>query len=75
MGELCGAGSRSCGSRMHESGNGANAAITSARKECGGGLGYLNLLVLLFAWNAMKCAWMAVLSPLPWLSGIRRRAA
>jgi len=27
------------------------------------GLGFLNVLVLLFFWNAMKFAWMAVLSP------------
>jgi hypothetical protein len=26
------------------------------------GLGYLNVLVLLFAWNSMKFLWMAVLS-------------
>lgn len=29
-----------------------------------GGPGYLYVLVMLFAWNAMKFAWMAVLSPL-----------
>lgn len=29
-----------------------------------GGPGYLNVLVLLFGWNAMKFAWIAVLSPL-----------
>ena len=28
------------------------------------GLGWLNLLVFLFFWNAAKFAWMAVLSPL-----------
>jgi hypothetical protein len=28
------------------------------------GLGWLNVLVFLFFWNAMKFAWMAVLSPL-----------
>jgi hypothetical protein len=28
-----------------------------------GGPGWLNLLVFLFFWNAMKFAWMAVLSP------------
>ena len=27
-------------------------------------LGFLNVLVFLFFWNAMKCAWLAVLSPL-----------
>ncbi len=29
-----------------------------------GGPGYLNVLVLLFFWNGMKFAWLAVLSPL-----------
>lgn len=28
-----------------------------------GGPGYLNVLVILFFWNAMKFAWLAVLSP------------
>ena len=28
-----------------------------------GGPGYLNVLVVLFFWNAMKLAWMAALSP------------
>jgi hypothetical protein len=28
------------------------------------GLGWLNVLVFLFFWNAMKFAWLAVLSPL-----------
>jgi hypothetical protein len=29
-----------------------------------GGPGFLNVLVLLFAWNSMKFAWMGVLAPL-----------
>ena len=29
-----------------------------------GGPGYLNLLVMLFFWNGMKFAWLAVISPL-----------
>lgn len=29
-----------------------------------GGPGYLNVLVMLFFWNGMKFAWLAVLSPL-----------
>ncbi len=28
------------------------------------GLGWINLFVVLFLWNAMKFAWMAILSPL-----------
>ena len=32
------------------------------------GLGFLNVLVFLFFWNAAKFAWMAVLS-LPWMLG------
>lgn len=35
------------------------------------GLGRLNVLVLLFFWNAVKFAWMAVLAPVMWLSGRR----
>jgi hypothetical protein len=33
------------------------------------GLGWLNMLVFLFFWNAMKFAWMAALTPVMWLSG------
>ena len=33
------------------------------------GLGFLNVLVFLFFWNAMKFAWMAALTPVMWLSG------
>lgn len=33
------------------------------------GLGWINLLVLLFLWNATKFAWMATLSPLITLRG------
>lgn len=38
------------------------------------GLGWLNVLVLLFCWNAMKFAWMALLAPLDGLrlAGARR---
>lgn len=36
------------------------------------GLGWLNMLVLLFFWNAIKFAWMTVLAPAMWLS--RRRS-
>jgi hypothetical protein len=35
------------------------------------GLGWLNVLVLLFFWNAVKFAWMAVLTPVVWVSGRR----
>jgi hypothetical protein len=35
-------------------------------------LGWLNVLVLLFFWNAMKFAWMALLSPVLWLSSVSR---
>jgi len=35
------------------------------------GLSWLNVLVLLFFWNAVKFAWMAVLAPVMWLSGRR----
>ena len=37
-----------------------------------GGLGFLNVLVILLFWNAMKFAWIAVLTPL--LMFGRRRA-
>lgn len=33
-----------------------------------GGPGYLNVLVLLFAWNAMKFAVLGVLTPVYWLT-------
>ena len=36
------------------------------------GLGWLNVLVFLFFWNAMKFAWMALLS-LPLMAGRARR--
>ena len=36
-------------------------AIQGAQRP---GLGWLNVLVFLFFWNAMKFGWMAVLSPL-----------
>lgn len=38
------------------------------------GLGWLNLLVLLFFWNAVKFAWMGVLAPVMWLAGRRETA-
>lgn len=37
------------------------------------GLDWLNVLVLLFFWNGMKFAWMAVLSPFLWLGHRTRR--
>ncbi|MAS54082.1 MAG: sulfate permease [Pimelobacter sp.] len=37
------------------------------------GLGFLNVLVFLFFWNAAKFAWMAVLSPLIWVGQKDRR--
>ncbi len=41
-----------------------------------GGPGYLNLLVLLFAWNAMKFVLMGVLSlPMLFRAGLRDRQA
>lgn len=39
------------------------------------GLGWLNVLVFLFFWNAMKFAWMAVLSLLLMLGRALRRVA
>lgn len=39
-----------------------------------GGPGYLNALVMLFAWNAMKFASMAALSPVLWLGRILGQA-
>lgn len=33
------------------------------------GLGWFNMLVFVFFWNAMKFAWMAALTPVMWLSG------
>ena len=46
----------------------ATPAYLLAMKICStivadGGPGYLNVLVVLFFWNAMKFAWMAALSP------------
>ena len=35
-----------------------------------GGPGWLNVLMLLFFWNAMKFAWLAVLSPLVLLRSV-----
>lgn len=37
------------------------------------GLGFLNVLVFLFFWNAAKFAWMAMLSPLIWVGKKNRR--
>ena len=37
------------------------------------GPGYLNVLVLLFAWNSMKFAVVALVTPLLWLKGHRQR--
>lgn len=34
------------------------------------GLGFVNVLVFLFFWNAAKFAWMAVLSPLLMVRGV-----
>jgi hypothetical protein len=39
------------------------------------GLGWLNMLVLLFYWNAVKFAWVAVLAPFSRLSNASRRSA
>jgi hypothetical protein len=39
------------------------------------GLGWLNVLVLLFYWNAVKFAWVAVLAPFSRLSNSSRRSA
>lgn len=36
------------------------AAVIGARS----GIGWLNVLVILFCWNAMKFAWMGLLAPL-----------
>jgi hypothetical protein len=47
-------------------------AVLAASAVEHGGPGWLNVLVLLFAWNAMKFAWMGVLS-LPIM--LRRRVA
>jgi membrane protein implicated in regulation of membrane protease activity len=40
-----------------------------------GGPGWLNLLVLLFAWNSLKFAVVAVVTPVQWLSRRFRRSA
>jgi hypothetical protein len=40
-----------------------------------GGPGYLNVLVLLFAWNAMKFAALAMVTPFRWLSTLSRKRA
>jgi hypothetical protein len=40
-----------------------------------GGPGYLNVLVLLFAWNAMKFSIFAIVSPLLWFGTLRYRSA
>ena len=37
-----------------------------------GGPGYLNVWVLLFAWNAMKFAVLGVLTPVRWLTWLSR---
>jgi hypothetical protein len=47
------------------------AAVVAERP----GLGYVNLLVLLFCWNAVKFAWVAVLAPFSRLSNASRRSA
>lgn len=39
-----------------------------------GGPGYLNVLVMLFAWNALKFAAVAVVTPFSWLSAHARRS-
>lgn len=39
-----------------------------------GGPGWLNVLVILFFWNATKFAWMAVLSPFIWMRMARSGA-
>ncbi|MGD9959014.1 hypothetical protein [Nocardioides sp.] len=40
-----------------------------------GGPGYLNVLVMLFAWNAIKFTVAGVLTPFRWLGSLRRPAA
>lgn len=32
------------------------------------GFGWLNVFAFLFAWNAMKFAWMAIAAPLLWIN-------
>ena len=39
-----------------------------------GGPGYLNVLVMLFAWNGIKFAGMGALSPLLWVRDLRVRS-
>ena len=41
----------------------------------GGGPGFLNVLVLLFAWNAIKFAVFGLLTPFRWLGTVLRPAA
>ena len=38
-----------------------------------GGPGWLNLLVLLLSWNAIKFVWLAVLSPFLTITALRQR--
>lgn len=40
-----------------------------------GGPGYLNVLVMLFAWNAIKFGVVGVLTPFRWLGSLRRTIA
>lgn len=40
-----------------------------------GAWGWLNLLVLLLAWDALKVGWLAVEVTLRWISGIARQFA
>lgn len=40
-----------------------------------GGPGYLHVLVMLYAWNAIKFAVVGVLTPFRWLGGLRRTVA
>lgn len=34
-----------------------------------GGPGWLNMLVILFFWNAVKFAWLGALAPIRWVAG------
>lgn len=47
------------------------AASMATRLIERGGPGWLNVLVAVFIWNAMKFAWMALLRLLMWLRGTR----
>ncbi len=40
-----------------------------------GGPGYLNVLVFLFAWNALKFAALAVVTPFRWQASLHRERA